>query len=108
MPGQGQSLSQVQKMGLSQTIAPQMQQSLHMLQIPTVELRQLVQQELQTNPILEEVPLEEELETDADSPQPDPVEAQEDKKFKREFEELSRLDEEWRGCFFSTKHLTPP
>ena len=106
MPGQGQSLSQVQKMGLSQTIAPQMQQSLHMLQIPTVELRQLVQQELQTNPILEEVPLEEELETDADSPEPDRVEAQEDEKFEREFEELSRLDEEWRDYFSQANTFT--
>jgi RNA polymerase sigma-54 factor len=86
-------------MGLSQTIAPQMQQSLHMLQIPTVELRQLVQQELQINPILEEVPVEEGPENPSETPESDRTEAQEDEKFDKEFEELSRLDEEWRDYF---------
>jgi len=92
-------------MGLSQTIAPQMQQSLHMLQIPTVELRQLVQQELQTNPILEEIPLEEGPENPEEAPI-DRAEAKEDEKFEREFEELSRLDEEWRDYFSQANTFT--
>ncbi|MFZ4682813.1 MAG: RNA polymerase factor sigma-54 [Terrimicrobiaceae bacterium] len=41
-------------MALQQTLSPQMQQSLHILQAPLMELRQLVAAELQTNPVLEE------------------------------------------------------
>jgi len=39
--------------GLQQTIAPQMQQSLQILQTATVELGQLVRQEMAINPVLE-------------------------------------------------------
>ncbi|MDZ4742633.1 MAG: RNA polymerase factor sigma-54 [Verrucomicrobiota bacterium] len=42
-----------QKLGTS--IAPQMQQSLQMLQASTLELQSMVHQELQANPVLEEV-----------------------------------------------------
>ena len=48
-----------QKMSLQQVLAPQLQQSLALLQAPTLELKALVEQELQQNPILEEVPVEE-------------------------------------------------
>ena len=50
MPGPAltQSLSQQQK------LSPQMQQSLQVLQVPTLELRQLVQQEISENPVLED------------------------------------------------------
>ena len=50
-----QGMQQVQRMSLTQVLAPQLQQSLHLLQVPVLELRTLVQQELQTNPTLEEV-----------------------------------------------------
>jgi RNA polymerase sigma-54 factor len=52
----GPSLQQSQSVGLQQqqTIAPQMQQSLLILQAPTLELRQLIQQELTANPTLED------------------------------------------------------
>ncbi|MFH1067824.1 MAG: RNA polymerase factor sigma-54 [bacterium] len=43
-----------QAFSLSQTLSPQMQQSLHLLQAPVLELSSLVQQEMQTNPVLEE------------------------------------------------------
>ncbi len=36
-------------------LAPQLQQSLALLQAPTLELKALVEQELQQNPVLEEV-----------------------------------------------------
>lgn len=41
-------------MGLQQRLSPMMRQSLEILQAPALELRQLVQQELETNPTLEE------------------------------------------------------
>ena len=45
-------------MSLQQVLAPQLQQSLALLQAPTLELKALVEQELEQNPVLEEVPIE--------------------------------------------------
>ncbi len=52
-------LEQYQGLSQQQTLSPQMQQSLHILQAPVTELRQLVSTELAENPVLEEVPREE-------------------------------------------------
>ena len=49
------------KLGLRQTLAPQLIQSLKMLQMPVLKLEQTIRHELATNPLLEEV---EELEID--------------------------------------------
>ena len=57
-PGMYQS----QNLSLQQVLAPQLQQSLLILQAPLLELRNLVQQEMETNPVLEE------LSTDPDNP----------------------------------------
>jgi len=43
-----------QKMSLNQVLAPQLQQSLNLLQAPMLELQAMIDQELQTNPVLEE------------------------------------------------------
>ena len=55
-----QGLYLSQKLSMQQVLAPQLQQSLALLQAPTLELKALVEQELQQNPLLEEV--QEELE----------------------------------------------
>ena len=99
----GPGLQQVQRLSLQQILAPQLQQSLHLLQVPTLELRTLVQEELQQNPLLEELPKDEprveaERDTDADSSS----ETQEQIDFKKEFEVLSKLDDEWRDYFAQT------
>lgn len=47
-------MEQIAGLALQQTLSPQMQQSLHILQAPMMELRQLVETELQANPVLEE------------------------------------------------------
>jgi len=73
-------MEQVQGISLQQTLSPQMQQSLHVLQAPVLELRQLVREELDQNPALEE----------ESRPESD------DGNFEEEFQELSRLDDEWR------------
>jgi len=52
-------MEQIAGLGLQQALSPQMQQSLHVLQAPLTELRQLVEQELRENPALEEMPHEE-------------------------------------------------
>jgi len=64
----GPGLHQVQRMSLQQILAPQLQQSLHLLQVPTLELRSLVQEELQQNPLLEEIPKDEPT-TEIESPE---------------------------------------
>ncbi len=77
-----------QNLALQQVLSPQLQQSLLVLQTPLLELRNLVQQEMETNPVLEELP---------DGPGADePAEPSVDDNFKSEFEKLASLDEEWR------------
>jgi len=79
-----------QSLALQQVLSPQLQQSLLVLQTPLLELRNLVQQEMETNPVLEELP---------DGPSQDAQgegEPAADDNFKNEFEKLASLDEEWR------------
>ena len=51
----GPGMFQSQNLSLQQVLAPQLQQSLLILQAPLLELRNLVQQEMETNPVLEEL-----------------------------------------------------
>src|SRR5688500_17963269 len=119
-----QSLQLSQKMALSQVLAPQLQPSLALLQAPTLELKALVEQELQQNPVLEEVQLEEmeqkerttEKDGEAAPEPPDPAEPPSDLSsdpatekngeppddFQREFERLIQIDQEWRDHFAQT------
>ena len=46
-------LQHTQTTSLQQKLAPQLIQSLRLLQMPTLELEQLIQQELEMNPLLE-------------------------------------------------------
>ena len=112
---------------MQQVLAPQLQQSLALLQAPTLELKALVEQELQQNPVLEEV--QEELEqpdrpnTEMDTQMiskaeaADPAEPPADVNFdpatekpsaepvddfQAEFERLTQLDQEWRDHFAET------
>jgi len=117
--GPGLQLSQ----RLTQTLilSPQMQQSLALLQAPTLELKALVEQELQQNPVLEEVAVEDldqrdkaERDSDDIAAAPDPVEPPEDvivdptveknadvpvDDFQAEFEKLLQMDQDWRDHF---------
>ena len=102
---QGPGLHQVQKLSLQQILAPQLQQSLHLLQVPTLELQALVREELQQNPLLEETPKDEprvEIEPTTDDSNASRNDSKEELDFKEEFEVLSKLDEEWREYFSQT------
>jgi RNA polymerase sigma-54 factor len=79
-------LSQTQTLSQQQVLAPQLQQSLQILQAPMLELRNLIQQEIESNPTLE---LEQTEPTIEDK-------QQERDEFQEEFERLAKLDEEWR------------
>ncbi len=102
-------------------LAPQLQQSLALLQAPTLELKALVEQELQQNPVLEEVAdaptdmadrrEDGETVTDLSDPTEPPADVNFDPAtekpaaepaaddFQAEFEHLSQLDQEWRDHY---------
>jgi RNA polymerase sigma-54 factor len=79
-------MQQVQNLSMQQTLAPQLQQSLQILQVPLLELRNLIQAELSTNPVIEEERTEPTVED----------KQREHDEFQEEFEHLAKLDEEWR------------
>src|ERR1700676_3341699 len=85
----GPGMHQSQNLSLQQVLAPQLQQSLLILQAPLLELRNLVQQEMETNPVLEE------LATDPEEKE-EPKPSSSDEEFKAEFDQLAKLDDEWR------------
>src|SRR5437763_14555500 len=85
-----QGMQQRQSLALQQVLSPQLQQSLLILQTPLLELRNLVQQEMETNPVLEKFP------EDSGANERSEAEALAEENFRDEFEELASLDEEWR------------
>jgi len=113
-----QGLHLSQKMALQQVLAPQLQQSLALLQAPVLELKALVEQELQQNPVLEEeYPVDRgpdgKSQRDREVERADPAEPPSDVKFdpatdgetkvaddfQAEFERLVQMDQEWREYF---------
>src|SRR6266446_2829007 len=118
-----QGLQLSQRLTQSLVLAPQLQQSLALLQAPTLELKALVEQELQQNPVLEEAPAaetelpdKEEREPEKEAEAASPSEPAEDDfdpspeksagepvdEFQAEFERLVQLDQEWRDHFAQT------
>jgi len=116
-----QGLGLSQRLAQSLVLAPQLQQSLALLQAPTLELKALVEQELQQNPVLEEASSMEEVpekdEAERVSEAADPTEPPADltfdpasekngaepvDDFQAEFERLVQLDQEWRDHFAQT------
>lgn len=79
-------LSQTQTLSQTQVLAPQLQQSLQILQAPMLELRNLIQQEIETNPTIELEATEPTIED----------RQREQEEFQEEFDRLAKLDEEWR------------
>lgn len=122
-----QGLHLSQRLSQSLVLAPQLQQSLALLQAPMMELKALVEKELQQNPVLEEVPpgereRQERAEEEGAEPRDalDPAEPPPDvtidptaeksasqpvDDFQAEFDRLVQLDEEWRDHF---AQVSPP
>jgi RNA polymerase sigma-54 factor len=117
-----QGLHLAPRLALQQVLAPQLQQSLALLQAPVLELRALVASELAQNPVLEEMSDGEgstKLTEDGEiaAPEFDPAEPPADVKFdpatekpsqqpvddfQAEFERLAQVDQEWRDHFTQT------
>src|SRR6516164_5180266 len=121
-----QGLQLSTRLSQSLVLAPQLQQSLALLQAPTLELKALIEQELQQNPVLEEVEGPEvelpdkpagEVGENSDAtakaaPEPaedapaesdfEKTEAAPADDFQEEFDKLVQLDQEWRDNFSQT------
>ncbi|HEY5345005.1 MAG TPA: RNA polymerase factor sigma-54 [Verrucomicrobiae bacterium] len=125
----GLGLQLSQRLSQSLVLAPQLQQSLALLQAPSLELKALVEQELQQNPVLEEIS-EQEIDLREKSPgsddtetptTPDFAELPEDIQpdaaaerlandpvddFQAEFEKLVQMDQDWRDHFSQTNTIS--
>ena len=107
-----QGLQQRQTQSL--VLAPQLRQSLKILQVAALDLRSVIQEELQSNPTLEELPMEavsldpvpEDGEGKASSEGPESAQSGEkageaepkgdEMDFSKEFEILGKFDDDWR------------
>ncbi len=120
MSGPGFSHELRQRQTQSLVLAPQLRHSLKILQVAALDLRSVIQEELQSNPTLEELPMEgvsldkpaadengddageTENSRSADDATPptaaegEPVREEMDFSKDREFEILGKLDEDWR------------
>jgi len=95
MAEQGLYQTQTQKLA----IGPQMQQSLQILQAPTLELRQIIQQEVEINPVLElETP-----DVSIDDAIPDDPDNREERD---ELDIMSQMDDEWRDYWAQSRAQT--
>jgi len=103
-PGLNQSFQQRQTQQLM--LAPQMRQSLKILQVAALDLRATIQEELQANPTLEEMPMDDvSLEKSATSgdensgPDDDP---REEMNFSKDQQMLERIGQDWRDHMSDT------
>jgi RNA polymerase sigma-54 factor len=120
-----QGLQLSQRLTQSLVLAPQLQQSLALLQAPTLELKALIEHEMEQNPVLEEIAAPDtemrEKSSDDDSESSAPTDSAEEAAFdsasegnteksstdpvddfQAEFEKLVQLDQEWRDHFSQT------
>lgn len=91
-----QYFSQSQQQRQMMVLAPQLRQSLELLQVPVMELLSLVQQEMEQNPTIEEQPTDAQT---ADAEKDASGDTESEKEFKDEFDKLAKLDDEWREYF---------
>ena len=99
------SIGMFQQQRQQMLLAPQLRQSLELLQVPMMELRSLVQQELERNPTLEEKP---EDNTQVEIEPDEETQAKADEaEFQDEFKKLSDMDDEWREYFRQTQAARP-
>ncbi len=98
-----QYLAQTQQQRMQMVLAPQLRQSLEMLQVPIMELQTLIQQEIQQNPTLEEQITDAkdriEVEPIADEKEDENPLNNEFSDFEEQFEALAKIDDEWREHF---------
>jgi RNA polymerase sigma-54 factor len=96
-PGLNQSFHQRQTQQL--VLAPQMRQSLKILQVAALDLRAAIQEELQSNPTLEELPMDDiSLEKAAGSSEDKTTpsdDTREEMDFSKDFQVLEKIGQDW-------------
>lgn len=99
-------LEQVQRQTQRLILSPQMQQAIKLLQLPLMQLQQLVRQEMLQNPVLEEVALQEEEQESSQEQEEEKDEASSDTDeltFEEEFKRLAEIDDAWKEYFRQSK-----
>ena len=103
-PGLHQSFHQRQTQQL--VLAPQMRQSLKILQVAALDLRAAIQEELQSNPALEELPMDDiSLEKAAGNGEDKATpgdDAREEMDFSKDFQVLERINQDWHDHLSDT------
>jgi RNA polymerase sigma-54 factor len=115
-----QGLQLTQRLTQSLVLSPQLQHSLALLQAPTLELKALVEHELEQNPVLEEIAAPETELADKPAPENDDAPADDTHAepafettpeqgteapvddFQAEFDRLVQIDQDWRDHFTQT------
>ena len=107
MSGPGFSHELRQRQTQSLVLAPQLRHSLKILQVAALDLRSVIQEELQSNPTLEELPMESNTQEKPEASDSDdgnegneepqnPDGERETMDFSKEFEILGKMDDDWR------------
>lgn len=103
-PGLNQSFQQRQTQQLM--LAPQMRQSLKILQVAALDLRATIQEELQANPTLEEMPMDdvslEKSATSGDENAGRDDDPREEMDFSKDLKMLERIGDDWRDHMSDT------
>ncbi len=84
---------------MQMVLAPQLRQSLEILQVPILELHTMIQQEMEQNPTLEELAPDDGPTLEIEK-SPGEADDTSEMSFEKEFEVLAHLDDEWRDYFF--------
>lgn len=102
------SLQQVQKQSQQLVLAPQLRHSLKILQVQALDLRATIQEELQSNPLLEELPMNTpSLEADghsSDTENGSNGDSDGTDQVDRDLEILNQLDDDWRDFYSQNGH----
>jgi RNA polymerase sigma-54 factor len=103
MSGQGFSQDLRQRQNQSLVLAPQLRHSLKILQVAALDLRSVIQEELQSNPTLEELPMEgvsldkEQQDSAAENNESgEGADNREEMDFSKEYDILTKLDDDWK------------
>ena len=103
-PGLNQSFHQRQTQQL--VLAPQMRQSLKILQVAALDLRAAIQEELQSNPTLEEMPMDdmslEKATANGDDKSTPSDDSREELDFSKDFQVLEKIGQDWHDHMSDT------
>lgn len=105
MAGQGFSMAQQQRQIMA--MAPQLRQSLEILQMPVMELREVIQKEMVSNPTIEMSDPTEISANVLEQPHPEAPAAQQEMDFNPDVDALLRQEDDWRDYFMQGMENAP-